>query len=107
MPSVTRSRAGRGNVPQVLNALYYALGEGAGSPDRVFRDYSGSCRGMRENGSHCQQAPETIAAQGHLEFDRTRWDVQYGSGKFFALLGKHLVNDLVQLHLKIVAKRGE
>jgi polyisoprenoid-binding protein YceI/rhodanese-related sulfurtransferase len=54
-----------------------------------------------------QTEPETIAAQGHLEFDRTRWDVQYASGKFFALLGKHLVNDLVQLHLIIVAKLRE
>jgi polyisoprenoid-binding protein YceI len=54
-----------------------------------------------------QTEPETIVAQGHLEFDRTRWDVQYGSGKFFALRGKHLVNDLVQLHLIIFAKQGE
>jgi polyisoprenoid-binding protein YceI/rhodanese-related sulfurtransferase len=54
-----------------------------------------------------QTEPEMIVAQGHLEFDRTRWDVQYGSGKLFALLGKHLVNDLVHLHLIIVAKRGE
>jgi YceI-like domain len=49
---------------------------------------------------------ETIAAQAHLDFDRTRWDVQYGSGKFFAFLGKHLVNDLVHLHLLIGAKRA-
>ncbi len=48
--------------------------------------------------------PQTIAAQAYLQFDRTRWDVQYGSGRFFALLGKHLVNDLVQLHLIISAK---
>jgi polyisoprenoid-binding protein YceI len=54
-----------------------------------------------------QPEPETIAAQAHLEFDRTRWDVQYGSGKFFAFLGKHLVNDLVHLYLVIVAKREE
>jgi polyisoprenoid-binding protein YceI len=52
-----------------------------------------------------QPEPNTIAAQAHLEFDRTRWDVQYGSGKFFAFLGKHLVNDLVHLHLIIIAKR--
>ena len=54
-----------------------------------------------------QSEPEAIAAQAHLEFDRTRFDVRYGSGKFFAFLGKHLVNDLVHLHLLIVAKRGE
>jgi polyisoprenoid-binding protein YceI len=52
-----------------------------------------------------QTEPVTIAAHGHLEFDRTRWDVQYGSGKFIALLGKHLANDLVQLHLIIFAKQ--
>jgi polyisoprenoid-binding protein YceI len=39
-----------------------------------------------------QTGPETMVAQGHLEFDRTRCGVQYGSGKFFALLGKHLVH---------------
>jgi polyisoprenoid-binding protein YceI len=54
-----------------------------------------------------QTEPKAIAAQGHLEFDRTRWDVQYGSGKLFALLGKHLVNDLVHLHLIIFAKQAE
>jgi polyisoprenoid-binding protein YceI len=52
-----------------------------------------------------QPDPETFAGQAYLEFDRTRWDIQYGSGKFFAFLGKHLVNDLIHLHLKIVALR--
>jgi polyisoprenoid-binding protein YceI len=52
-----------------------------------------------------QPDPNTIAGQAHLEFDRTRWDVQYGSGKFFAFLGQHLVNDLVHLHLIIIANR--
>jgi polyisoprenoid-binding protein YceI/rhodanese-related sulfurtransferase len=54
-----------------------------------------------------QPSPDTIAGQAHLAFDRTRWDVQYGSGKFFAFLGQHLVNDLVHLHLIIVANRTE
>jgi polyisoprenoid-binding protein YceI len=54
-----------------------------------------------------QSGPNTIAGQAHLGFDRTRWDVQYGSGKFFAFLGQHLVNDLVHLHLIIVANRAE
>jgi polyisoprenoid-binding protein YceI/rhodanese-related sulfurtransferase len=53
-----------------------------------------------------QTDSSTLAAQAHLEFDRTRWDVQYGSGKFFASLGKHLVNDLVHLHLVIAAMPG-
>ena len=54
-----------------------------------------------------QPGPNTIAGQAHLELDRTRWDVQYGSGKFFAFLGQHLVNDLVHLHLIIIANRAE
>jgi polyisoprenoid-binding protein YceI/rhodanese-related sulfurtransferase len=53
-----------------------------------------------------ESGPDTIAGQAHLEFDRTRWDVQYGSGKFFAFLGQHLVNDLVHLHLIIIANRA-
>lgn len=52
-----------------------------------------------------QSEPNAIAGQAHLEFDRTRWDVQYGSERFFAFLGKHMVNDLVHLHLIIIATR--
>jgi polyisoprenoid-binding protein YceI/rhodanese-related sulfurtransferase len=54
-----------------------------------------------------RSGPNLIAGQAHLEFDRTRWDVQYGSGKFFAFLGQHLVNDWVHLHLIIIANRAE
>jgi polyisoprenoid-binding protein YceI len=43
-------------------------------------------------------------AQAQLDFDRTRWGALYGSGRFFARLGGHLVNDLVHLHLKILTK---
>ena len=47
-----------------------------------------------------------ITAQAQIEIDRTRWGSRYGSGKFFAFLGKHVVNDHIQLHLKIHAERG-
>ena len=43
-----------------------------------------------------------IAADAHFDFDRTRWKVLYGSGKFYEKLGKHLVNDEVSLALKLV-----
>lgn len=46
-----------------------------------------------------------ITAQGQFELDRTEYGSQYGSGKLFRFLGKHLVNDLVHLHVKIVASR--
>lgn len=42
------------------------------------------------------------AAQSTLAFDRTLWDVLYGSGRWFRNPGGHLVNDLIELQLKIV-----
>ncbi len=44
-----------------------------------------------------------LAAQATLAFDRTLWNVIYGSGKFFRNLGGHLVNDLIDLQIRIVA----
>lgn len=44
-----------------------------------------------------------ITAQAHLALDRTQFGSYYGSGRFFAFLGKHVVNDHIQLHLKIHA----
>lgn len=42
-------------------------------------------------------------AQANFDFDRTKWNVIYGSGRFFRNLGMHVVNDLISLQLKIVA----
>ncbi|RYD60565.1 MAG: sulfurtransferase [Verrucomicrobiaceae bacterium] len=44
------------------------------------------------------------AAQATLSFDRTLWNVLYGSGKWFHHLGGHLVNDLIEIQLRIVAE---
>jgi rhodanese-related sulfurtransferase/polyisoprenoid-binding protein YceI len=43
-----------------------------------------------------------LAAQAMLSFDRTLWNVLYGSGKLFQNLGGHLVNDLIEVQLRIV-----
>lgn len=43
-----------------------------------------------------------LAAQATLSIDRTRWGVLYGSKKFFARLAGHLVNDLIDLELRIL-----
>jgi polyisoprenoid-binding protein YceI len=45
-----------------------------------------------------------IIAQAHFDIDRTQWNVIYGSGRFFEHLGMHLVNDIISLQLKIVAR---
>ncbi|HEY8898987.1 MAG TPA: YceI family protein [Chthoniobacterales bacterium] len=47
-----------------------------------------------------------LTAQAVLEIDRTQWGSHYGSGRFFAFLGPHVVNDHILLHLKIHATRA-
>lgn len=42
------------------------------------------------------------AAQAAFSIDRTRWGVLYGSGSFFCRLAGHLVNDLIELQVRIV-----
>lgn len=55
----------------------------------------GACAGVTPEGS--------LAAQSSFLIDRTTWNVIYGSGKFFQRLGMHLVNDLVDIELKMIA----
>jgi polyisoprenoid-binding protein YceI len=47
-----------------------------------------------------------VTAQAVLEIDRTRWGSIYGSGKFFAYLCKHVVNDLIALHIRIAVEKA-
>lgn len=44
-----------------------------------------------------------LTGQALLDVDRTEFGSIYGSGKFFRFLGKHVVNDLIHLHIKIHA----
>lgn len=46
-----------------------------------------------------------LSAEAHFDIDRTRWNVIYGSGKFYEALGKHLVHDLISLSLRIVTRQ--
>jgi polyisoprenoid-binding protein YceI/rhodanese-related sulfurtransferase len=52
-----------------------------------------------------QTAEGLLAADAHFDIDRTRWNVLYGSGKFYEKLGKHLVHDEISLALKLVTLR--
>jgi len=45
--------------------------------------------------------------QAHFDLDRTRWNVQYGSGKLFESLAMHLVNDHISIGLKLMATPEE
>jgi polyisoprenoid-binding protein YceI len=47
-----------------------------------------------------------VTGQAQIEIDRTDFGSIYGSGKFFSFLGKHVVNDIIHLHVKIHADRA-
>ena len=47
----------------------------------------------REDGS--------VSIEAHFDLDRTRWNVLYGSSRFFEHLGMHLVYDLITIELRI------
>ena len=47
----------------------------------------------------------SLSAEAHFDIDRTRWQVIYGSTRFFESLGLHMVFDLVSLQTKIIANR--
>ncbi|MGD8950835.1 MAG: YceI family protein [Desulfobacterales bacterium] len=46
-----------------------------------------------------------LAAEAHFDIDRTRWEVIYGSARFFENLGMHLVFDLISFQVKIVTTK--
>ncbi len=52
------------------------------------------------------KSADEVVGQAQVAFDRTLWGAVYGSGKFFSFLGPHVVNDHVDLHLKLFAVRA-
>jgi len=44
-----------------------------------------------------------LTAEAHFDFDRTRWNIVYGSSRFFDHLGMHVVFDLISVQLKLVS----
>jgi polyisoprenoid-binding protein YceI len=52
------------------------------------------------------QSPDGIVtARAHFDLDRTRWNIIYGSTRFFEHLGMHLVFDDISIDLKIIAEK--
>jgi rhodanese-related sulfurtransferase len=47
---------------------------------------------------------EEIIFNSHFDIDRSEWNVKYGSEKFFAKLGMHLVSDLVSIDVILKGK---
>lgn len=66
----------------------------------------GVVRELEFDASVARNGDGDFVAQAMVDLDRTVWGSEYGSGKFFARLGQHVVNDLVHLHVKVVMKEG-
>jgi hypothetical protein len=47
----------------------------------------------------------SLVMEAHFDIDRTRWNVIYGSTRFFEHLGMHKVFDLLSFQIRIVAVR--
>ena len=46
-----------------------------------------------------------FSANGKMTIDRTKWDIRYGSGKFFDNLKDETISDDIELDLKVVARK--
>ncbi|MBT5872403.1 MAG: hypothetical protein HOH43_03200 [Candidatus Latescibacteria bacterium] len=44
-----------------------------------------------------------IAVEAHFDVDRTRWNIIYGSSRFFEHLGMHMIFDNISIELRILA----
>jgi polyisoprenoid-binding protein YceI len=49
-------------------------------------------------------ADGSFSAEAHFDIDRTRWNVLYGSSRFFEHLGMHLVYDLISIEIRLVGR---
>lgn len=45
-----------------------------------------------------------VSLKAHFDLDRTRWGLDYGSGRLFRRLGRHLIHDMVSLDVTLVAR---
>lgn len=43
-----------------------------------------------------------LTLEAHFDIDRTRWNVNYGSGKLYARLGMHLVHDHITVQARVI-----
>ena len=47
----------------------------------------------------------SLGFEAHFDLDRTRWNIIYGSSRFFEHLGMHTVFDQISIELRLVLKR--
>jgi len=45
---------------------------------------------------------DILKGEASLEFDRSLWNIRFGSGKFFENLGDKIIDDIIKLKIKII-----
>ncbi len=91
---------------QLISAIPVAEAT-VGSPDlRISGELTlkGQTRPIEFDGVSGIDTEGRFGAQAVLSFDRTLWHVLYGSGKFFRNLGGHLVNDAIEVQVRLVTR---
>jgi hypothetical protein len=48
-----------------------------------------------------------LTASGTASIDRTKWDIRYGSGKFFSGLGDNMIKDEFEIKFELKATASE
>jgi rhodanese-related sulfurtransferase len=84
-----------GDSPQAVN--------GTATGDLTIRDVT---RRISFPAIVAAQPDGSIKAHAAFDIDRTLWNVNYGSSRFFERLGMHLVHDMVSVELFAVAMRA-
>jgi hypothetical protein len=52
-----------------------------------------------------KQNGTTLTAKAKFKFDRTKWNIQYNSGKVFSDIGDNAISDAVGMELNIQATK--
>jgi polyisoprenoid-binding protein YceI len=91
----------------VINATERVAGATPGAPNLVVRGeltLKSVSRALEFVASAGLTSEGKAAAQVAFAIDRTQWNVLYGSGKYFRHLGEHLVNDLIEIQIRVVTE---
>jgi polyisoprenoid-binding protein YceI len=56
--------------------------------------------------AHIEMGDGSVKARAEIEVDRTKFNIRYGSGKFFKKLGDKVIKDEFKLSLNLATKKG-
>ena len=91
------------NHPQALLSLIRATNTDNGSNILAQLTIKGISKPVTFD-ANIQQRGNSVLISGKLNFDRTKYEIKYGSGSFFDDLGDKAINDEIELEFRIIAE---